>query len=245
MKIRNLLKANLKEIRTVLISAALAVVTFSGISGIYAYQTDKETLDNVFTTGKVTIKLTEPNYPGNTSEKVKNQLGHQETPKDPMITNTGVNDAVVFIRMTVPVQDVITVNEDGTKNASAKQELYFFKQKADAASKHANNFNANWIELSDKEKGTDLKGKTRTYVFGYKTKIAKDAKTSTLFDKIQYKQILEGNLPSGTAEDIKIEAFAIQADSVIVDGNVVDTSSNLSAATLSRIYQIYVNQNGK
>ena len=232
-----------KYIKMAAISVFAAVLGFTAVNATMAYMADREAAKNVFTTGKVDITLTEPHYPGNDTDPTADQVGHQETPKDPVVTNVGVNDAVVFLKMTVPVADVVTVNDDGTKNDSAKQELYYFKKTADAASKHQNNFYSSWIELPSKENGTALTGATRTYVFGYQTKIAKNQKTDPLFDKIQMKRVLEGNLSSGTEEQIKIEAYAIQADQIFVGGSAVDTSGTLTADQLTSIYNVYAKQN--
>ena len=234
-----------KKTMVALGAAAIAgVLSFGGVSGILAYQTDAETMNNVVTIGEVTMELTEPNWPGNDSDTVKNQLGNQETPKNPTIKNTGTNDAVVFLRMTVPVADVTPVSDTGTLGTKARQELYYFKKTADTAEAHANNFYANWIELPTKETGTDMASATRTYVFGYKTKITANQSTDPLFDKIQLKNLIEGSLPSKTSESIKLEAFAIQADEII-SGDVVDTSGDMNAEALTKIYTIYVTQNNK
>ena len=241
---KNLIKKRKKTMIAVGTAVLTGVLSFSGVSGILAYQTDAETMNNVITVGDVAIELTEPNWPSNSSEEVKNQLGNQETLKNPTITNTGTNDAVVFIRMTVPVADVAAVSDTGVLETSKKQELYFFKRTADIASVHTNNFYDNWVELTTEEKGTDMSQATRTYVFGYKTRVVKDQATDPLFDKIQMKNLLEGSVPSKTSENIKIEAFAIQADDVISE-TVIDTNGSMSAETLSKIYEIYVAQNNK
>lgn len=224
------------------LSLLTGMLAFAGVKGILAYRTDSEQMENTFTVGDVSINLTETAWPGNEDDSVKNQLSSQEILKNPVITNNGTNDAVVFIKMTVPVANVIAVDDSGNKSDAAKQELFYFKKTDDAASVHENNFYTNWIELTDKEEGTDLSGTTRTYVFGYATKLAKDEFTSPLFDKVQLKKTLEGNLPSGTTENIVVEAYAIQANDII-SLVPVDTSSTMNAETLSKIYAIFLNQN--
>ena len=44
--------------------------------------------------------------------------------KDPKVTNVGINDAFVFVTVQVPVADVITANQDGSRNPKALTELY-------------------------------------------------------------------------------------------------------------------------
>ena len=243
-KFIDFIKKRKKTIVAVSAAAICGMLSFGGISKSLAYLTDAETMNNVVTIGDVEMELTEPNWPGNNSDTVKNQLGNQETPKNPTIKNTGTNDAVVFLRMTVPVAEVTPVSDTGTLGTKARQELYYFKKTADTAQTHANNFYADWIELPTKETGTDMSAATRTYVFGYKTRVTANQSTDPLFDKIQLKNLLEGSLPSKTSESIKLEAFAIQADEVI-SGDVVDTTGNMDAEALTKVYTIYVTQNNK
>ena len=242
-----------KSITVLCVSLLTGVLAFGGVAGVLAYQTDKETMDNILTVGDVTINLTEEHWPGNNDSSVKNKLSNQEIPKDPVVTNTGVNDAVVFLKVTVPVENVTSVNTDKSKDTTKKQEVVYFKLTNDAVSTHANHFNSNWIELTSKEDGTDLSGTTRTYVFGYNKRIhgvnstdgsTGSTSTDALFDKIQLKELVEGSLPSGTEKSIKIDAYAIQADNILEGDTVVNTSGTLSAETLTKIYTIFVNQNG-
>ena len=66
------------------------------------------------------------------------------------------------------------------------------------------------------------------------------SKTSTLFDKVQMKSFLENQI-GNEAQDIRVRAYAIQADDIIIDGT---TPSNLfTKNTLSKIYDIYIHQN--
>lgn len=242
-KFTNILKKHSKTLRTGGVGIIAAVLMFVSVSGIMAYPTDDEVAKNVFTVGRVKIDLLEPDWPGNDDPSTENQLGFQETAKNPTIKNVGTNDAVVFIRMTVPVEEVITINDDGTKNAAARQELFIFKDAADAETAHANNFTSTWVELPAFETGTDMSKTTRTYVFGYSRKIAKNASTDPLFDKVQFKRLLEHNLPSGTEEAIQIEAFAIQAGGILNSGVEINTTGAIPAADLAKIYQTYINQN--
>jgi len=156
MKKRNLAKA----VAACALVGALAV----GASGTLAYLTDSETATNVFTVGEVKIDLEEPNYPGNDSDDVKELVPNEEVKKDPQIENTSINDAIVYLKMSVPVRFVTKVADDGTivagdltggnaselgqANAARQwQEIFYFKDEADTQGAHANHFGANWIEL--------------------------------------------------------------------------------------------------
>ena len=228
---------------TAIVCLLLSFVAFFGVRQIYSYQTDNEELENQFTPGRVKIDLIEPEYPGNDADEVKNQLGNQETAKNPKVTNDDINDVVIFIKMTVPVENVIQVHEDGTKDAQSKQELYYFKLATDLASTHANNFRSSWIELPERETGVDLTGTTRTYVFGYNVRVAPNNTTDALFDKIQFKNLLEENLATTAQENIQLEAFAIQADSILGEDAVIPTEGTITKANLLKIYDIYMKQN--
>jgi len=127
----------------------------------------------------------------------------------------------------------------------------------------ANHWNDNWIELEEEEEGKDHSGEYRTYVFGYKHRlhgtksvventydgasVNTDATigetTIPLFTKVQLKNFLEGEIPSGEIENITVQAYAIQADNILADGGVVATTGDISKDSLSKIYKAYVTQN--
>ena len=240
---------------------------FTGVSFIYAYMTDSEVTKNIVTIGNVDIQLTEPNYPGNNSDLVKMQQPNQETPKDPTIVSTATatdsNDVVVFLKMTVPVVNNVTVvSNTGALTDPKPQEVYWFKTTNDAGTEWQNSFNTDWIELETYERnnGSTQTAGTRTYVFGYKYKLegtnATDGtprtgtsriQTSALFNKVQLKNLLEGTIASGTTESIKLQAFGIQADTLIdASGNAInpDKATGFTKDELVYIYGAYANQNG-
>lgn len=249
--------------RNTAMAVGLATILGAGaLGGTLAYLTDNENTTNTFTVGKVKIDGLEPHYPGNDSDDVKDIVPNEEVAKDPQIINTGINDAIAFIKVTVPVENVTLVADDGTKSAKAPQEIFWMKDSADALSAHANNFDSAWIELTDEEGYYNAEGDkvtaysapgTRTYVFGYSEKIQgstthdgtaqTDANkiTTPLFDKIQLKNVLEGELAEGVARNIVIDFFAIQADEVLE--NSVDLGDTLNKANLTKIYDIFVKQN--
>lgn len=228
--------------------ATLAACALAGammIGGTFAYLTNTQTTTNTFTVGNVKVELTEPNYPGNDDPEVKDQVPNQETKKDPQITNTGSNEAVVFIKMTVPVRTITPVTDDGKKGTKGASEMFIYKQTEDAAGSHVNNFSKAWAELPAKEEGTDLKGATRTYVFGYKSVVAAKQTTDALFDKVQLKNFMEAEIASDDRLDIEIEAYAIQAQNIVNGEDKIDVSGELSVDTLNTIYDTFVNQNAE
>lgn len=219
-----------------------SLLLFVGVPTTLAYMTDAEQATNTFTVGKVTIDLTEPDYPGNDTDETKGLLSGQEVPKNPTVTNTGANDAVVFLKVTVPVENAKHAKDDYETKA---QEVFYLKTDENDDTVYENSFDENWIELTEYEEGTDYTRSTRTYVFGYKTKVEPEKSTTALFDKVQVRGLYWDESVSGQKEKITFDAYAIQADDVINKvGDVFNTKAEMSKDDLIEIYQIYVNQSG-
>ena len=235
----------MKKSKKQLVAAAAAglMVLSMGAYGSIAYLTDNEAATNTFTVGKVQIDLTEPNYPGNDDDEPKDLVPNQEVAKDPMVTNTGVNDAIVFATVTVPVKNVTVVADDGTRGTKSPTELFWFKDADDTAGTHVNHFNTNdWMELAAKETYGTADGSATTYVFVYKTALAADAKTSPLFDKVQLKNIMENEVTAGEDQKVHVRAYAIQAAEILE--NDIDLTEGLTEGNLNKIYDIFLNQQG-
>lgn len=264
-------------------SAAVTIASVLGIAcaagGTIAYFVNTQNKINSQTVGKVAIKTTEPSFPtkdtdGNgVPDDCEKLTPYKEVPKDPQITNTGLDDAVVFFKVTAPVEEVTLVGEDG-KSTKTSTDLYWFKQKSDDVDSHQNNFNPNWVFLgtvSSAKSAADSTGSTIasnvavkqngtvvttneektgiTYVFGYKTRLAPGATTASLFDKIQNKKYGSANIGPNESENVVIESYAIQADDVLkvdsaTDGHVVSTNGGITADDLTYIYNTFLNQNG-
>lgn len=233
------MKKNKKQLA--IAAASCLMIGAMAFGSTMAYLTDTEGATNTFTVGKIQIDLEEPNYPGNDDDKVKNLIPNQEVTKDPVVENTGINDAIVFMTVEVPNEEVTVVKADGTKGTKELTDLFWFKDSADKQGTFANNWNANWVELTDQEVAATASAKTHKYVFAYKTKVAKDAKTEALFDKVQLKNVIEKEVDAST-QNIVVNAYAIQASEVLEGES--DLTDTLDAATLSKIYDIYFNQNG-
>lgn len=234
-----------------LISCGL--ISALAVGGTMAYLTDNESHTNTFTVGNVKINLEEPSWDikdvnkNGVPDAAENVVPNQQLAKDPQVENEGNNDAVVFLRVTVPVKDVTKVANDGTVSAHKPQELFYFKDGGvDENYSQDNVWNANWVELGDQEANageTQTVGQ-RTYVFGYKKRLAKGATTAKLFQAVQVKNIIENEVASDQLQNVKIEAFAIQADDIVKDDLVIGTKGEMDATTLSDIYDIFVKQNG-
>lgn len=98
------------------------------MSGIYrwciSYLTDFDKADNQFTVGKVSIDLDEPGF--KPEEQTKIEPG-KDVKKDPQIKNTGVNDAFVYLEVSIPMAEVEAASEDGTRLGKREQELFSFQ----------------------------------------------------------------------------------------------------------------------
>ena len=84
--------------------ALAAVITALAAGGTAAYLTDFETATNSFTVGKVDIDLDEPNWK---TEDNTDLVPTQVIRKDPYVANKGVNEAFVYLEVSVPVRNVI------------------------------------------------------------------------------------------------------------------------------------------
>lgn len=182
--------------RTAALIAACGLLGAAGTGAALAYLTDGEKAVNTFTVGDVSIEGLEPNWPGNDSDDPKDIVPNEELPKDPQVDNKGVNDAIVFMTVDSPMEEVTIINDDGTvQTAKGVNELFWFKDAEDGASKHENNFDAGWMRLPAKEMfvkiaadGTETKVEeadlatayaglgaddvlVKRYVFGYKQPI--------------------------------------------------------------------------
>lgn len=118
---------NKKRMKTMI--AATAMIGVLAIGGISAYFTDGDTATNTFTVGKVSIDLQEPNW-----NPPKDITPNQEIKKDPQIKNDGINDAYMFMKVTVPYDNITVVAGDGTKAAAkADTELFSYDVNLDGS----------------------------------------------------------------------------------------------------------------
>ena len=224
-----------KKKTVIMILTGCIVLLIAVIIGTIAFFTSNNSVTNTLTVGNVHIYLSETEYPGNDASEVTNMISYSEVAKNPQITNVGTNDAFVFLRVTVPVRNVTEVSENGTPGTKKAQEIFYFKDENDDKTVFNNNFDNNWIELEDCVEGTDYKSDTRTYVFGYKDAVSSGDITESLFDKVQLKNVIEGELVANQAQTIKIEALAIQSDYL----ENITVESDLNESQLTEIYKLF------
>lgn len=218
--------------KTKTILCTLAVAGVIGTSGILAYLTDTDTASNKFTIGEVKIDLQEPKWDAADDTNDNDIPDYAETlvpnatiEKDPLVENTGSNDAYIYLKVTVPAKSLVTAEANGTLvNNGTAQDTQLFTYTP----------NANWTEIvSQKTTNTDENGKTEsyTYVYYYNNVVAPRGKTDKLFETVTFANVIEGQGIELSEHQIDIEAYAIQAD------NLPENT------TIEGAYTIYVNQN--
>lgn len=232
------------------------------VGGVLAYQSDYDAASNKFTIGSVSITAAEPKFPTTDEDKGTGKPGKdgvpddcellipfEEVTKDPYIQNTGINDAVVFFRMTAPVETITLLNDDGSRVGPADEDLFWYKQEGDSQDLHENHFNENWTMLSEFSgqfvecEGINNDDKGKVYVFGYRTRLTEQESTATLFDKIQNKKYGASTIEGNEVENVKLESFAIQADDILRSGIEVPTDGDISEEDLTYIYKNFIHQN--
>ena len=200
---------------TVKIMTLAGILCLASVGGVSAYLTDYEKVSNEFTVGKVDIELKEPEWKPEENKKIEpSKVIH----KDPQITNTGTNDAFVYMEVSIPMATVEAAAENGERLGKKVQELFYFEAKD------------SWMQLS--VQNTESR---RTYTYAYK-KILKPQETSeALFDTVKFLNLIEGQLDGQTFE-IPVRAYAIQTS--YTGGSSDNLSEQIKAA-----YEKYVNQN--
>lgn len=200
---------------TVKIMTLAGILCLASVGGVSAYLTDYEKVSNEFTVGNVDIELKEPEWKPEENKKIEpSKVIH----KDPQITNTGTNDAFVYMEVSIPMANVEAAAENGERLGKKVQELFYFEAKD------------SWMQLS--VQNTESR---RTYTYAYK-KILKPQETSeALFDTVKFLNLIEGQLDGQTFE-IPVRAYAIQTS--YTGGSSDNLSEQIKAA-----YEKYVNQN--
>ena len=209
-------KVNLKAVLGV--AALVAALT---VGGIYAYLTFTQSVTNTFTVGNVAATLTEPNWDAAEAGAHENIYPGQSFAKDPTITiGSSSNAAVVFMEVTYPVQNVITIAQDGSKNAAADTQLFT-----------PGTLGTGWVELEAKKStGTG----TVTKVYGLNNELPAEG-TSTLFNEVTFANVAEGQVVNSL--DIVIKADVIQA------GGMAKAGATYTTEELGAIYDKFVAQN--
>lgn len=205
-------KMNSKVRKMMMVCGAAGLLALGGTS---AYLTDYDQAVNEFTVGKVEIDLTEPDWKPDEHTKV---TPTEDIKKNPKITNTGENEAYVYLQVSIPKANVITADASGNREAKANKELFTFTK------------NSGWVLIDSKDGDT-----ARVYTYAYDQILKAGQTTGTLFDKVTFINVIEGQLDTKHL-NIPVKAYAIQTSNTGGDG--VDTITKAQNA-----FQKYVKQN--
>ena len=209
-------KNNMSLKKEVLRTTALCgLVGIIAIGGTAAYLTDYDSAVYEFTVGKVDIELLEPNWH---PEEHTDMEPTEVLSKDPQIKNIGVNDAFVYLEVSVPMADIITADSAGNRVDSKLTELFTFTKKN------------NWTQLEAK-----VSGDHRVYTYAYNEILEPQQTSGALFDSVTFANIIEGQLDAAQLE-VPVRAYAIQTVNTGDDSGTV-------AQQAQAAYQKYVNQN--
>lgn len=245
-------KGKIKPLIAATILLAAGVLTAGGIK---AYLEDRDNNINTFTIGDVHIEATEPAFPtedldqDGVPDECELLIPYEEISKDPRIKNVGSNDAIVFFKVTAPVERLNLIGDDGKRKPIQDMDLFWFKQKEDAETAHESHWDEKWVELTTLDgefvdcEGCNEEGKGYTYIFGYATRLTEHEETSPLFEKIQNKKYGSQTINGEETEQIQLEAYAIQADDIHHAGIEVDTSGKMTEEDLTYIYKVCILQN--
>lgn len=182
---------------------AVCLATVMTIGGIAAYFTDTDSATNVFTVGKVEVQLTEPQYDAHPDDH-KNLTPGKLLDKDPQITNTGINDAYVFLDVTIPKANAATAESDGSRNPALVQELFSYE------------ISDGWTQIVKEDRAD---GCRYVYVYGDSKKctpLAAGQTTPSLFKdgKIRFINVIEGQGFEEEMLELPVDAYGIQTTDI-------------------------------
>lgn len=242
----------------------------AGAAGAVAYLTSADSAVNTFTVGNIKVDTTEPAWPGNGSSEVTDILPMSRIPKDPRVNNTGKNDAVVFMTVDIPMSDVIYADQTGVRHDEQNVELFEFQ----SGNSGYNSIGAGWsllettyldgnLDPTDPNAMTANLAKpvvedhalhpdktTPAYcrrLYGYKDRISSGTSTNPIFTNVRSINFIEGYL-EGSAVDIIVSTYALQADNLTYDDTKGDTTAintmGMDDATMKKVWNIYMSQSG-
>lgn len=254
MRIMETKKRSHKKYALILFSAILTAALIINLS--LSYLVANKDRDNVFALGNVRLTLIEDAFPENQEERI--MFPKSIVPKNPKIINNGSTDEYVFLRVVVPLCEVQLVDET-TNKPDAKGRVYreifnlLCSDAADSVNVDTSEFTVTdigrfechnkWKLLSAEE---DTDAYTHTYIFGYSSLLTADNsfnETVTLFDMIQMRNVLEGELPSDAAQSVVVSAYGIQSEQLLNNVTVANPD-NVTISELNNIFSLYKKQEG-
>ena len=179
------------KITAIIIVVAAAAIIAAGAT--LAFFTDRDTKTNTFSTGSVTVELSEPNW----DQEKANKYGPGDIiPKDPQVTNTDKTDAWVAVRVKYSLDDNYMGYSEFKRKLLANNGL---------------DFDLNGWELL-KDEGSDGQ------LYMYKTVLKQNQKTGALFTQVPIAfgniELINGQLPNFA---IDVQGYGVQAENISED----------------------------
>lgn len=244
------MKKTTKKIVSLFLALALILTTIGAGIGAYFTGTDKKS--DTYTIGQIEVELVgeddlykaeklTPNYEYDFTRSVK---------------NIGINDAYVFMAVTIPCDDVFLHNLEGNHiDDAALTQLFTYGVNEVAG------VNGEWVLVTEGQFGdydiADMAGRlvnnsdekgalrtndTATYIYAYVgngdtlARLAPDAETTALFNIMKFANVSDTEIThniENTVGKIKTQVFAIQCDNVLeteyMTGNNADGSEQVNA----------------
>ena len=212
---------DMKKNRKAALIGAGALCGLLAAGSTVAYLTDKDEISNQFTVGRVEIEGKEPNYTPDPGGKTEDIIPTEEIAKDPQITNTGKNDAYVYMDVSIPIAKVITVDEQGKRqNGGVAKETELFAM---------NQLSNRWTLMYQKRVDNSM-----VYTYSYNEILAPEKTTVPLFESVTFANVVEGQLEEKQL-DIPVNFYAIQALNTGEGASVPEQAADA--------WEKYVNQN--
>lgn len=188
----------MKEYKRILVVTAIGATLLGGALMSLAYNTDSSSLRNSLSTASTNVTVVEAKYdalPDSNNNGIKDMaedmVQGREITKDPTVRNDSTLDMYCFAAVDVPIRNVMTVESAPQR---VKTQLFSY------------DVNGGWKLLEQSESAT-----TKRYLYGYTNKVAPGKQTGTLFDKVKFADVVEGEIPTGDVLTINITGYAIQA----------------------------------
>lgn len=176
--------------------AAVLLAMMGAAAGVTAAYLSRSpgVVQNVITVGTIKAELTEEHWKPENGAAV---YPGESIDKDPVVKNTGENDAYVFLEVSVPIENIALVERE-TERKTERQSCELFSFHADEES---------WKPLEYKTADGQA-----CYVYGYKKVLQPGEKTTPLFEQVTAVNYLEGELQEGENYGIHVTAKAIQGN---------------------------------
>lgn len=224
-----------KQIKSMIAIALALALAFTGLFGIGAFFTGTDVKSDGYTIGQVEVQLV-----GDTDlYAVEKLTPNQEWDFTRSVKNIGINDAYVFMTVTVPTENIFVHDLDGihTDANAALTQLFTYgtgnaagvssQWKPVTAGKYGD-YNIQAIDGVIENRSGDYAAvrlnNTITYIYAYVgdgdtlARLSADQSTDNLFELMKFVNasdtVAQYNV-EGTVGQVKTEVYAIQADNVL------------------------------